>query len=276
MDSDNATSAASTQGRRSAMAWTLVIMSAFVVITAIVAVLAWVLTKSKRKSNVILKKERKLLNQEPLIVDESKVGVVRTGQPFALSLWMYLFDHQPTQEGKAIFIRQPNQNTLTGNPIIFLDSATNKLHVCVRTTTPLTTSVTNPATIQDIPNTPGRTPYVTVTVDYVPMQRWCNVVVVVQDYVLSVFLDGSIYAVENIYDASNTNATSRPMFAQSSGQAVIGKYSSQSATVHGFVSNVRFMQYAPTLNEVRKIYRSGPTDSWFSSFFTTWFRFSDE
>lgn len=262
----------------SSVAVILAVLSAVILISVIVAIVAWLLTRTKKTCKTLLKKERKLFNSNSLIVQEKKVGTSRMGQSYALSLWLYIFDFKPSDKGKLIFMRRSTNenNKLHGvTPIVFLDASTNKLHICALTNK--TTGTVVPTNLTDTIIKSNVNRYINVTIDYVPMQRWCNVTMVVQDYMLSVYLDGSLYAVESIYDAMPSASTPlRPLFEASMGDAVIGNDGrSLSSDVHGYVSNVKFMSYAPTIGEVERIARSGPTDSAMQRLFGSWFRFSD-
>jgi hypothetical protein len=116
-------------------------------------------------------------------------------------------------------------------------------------------------------------------VDYVPLQRWVNYTFTVQNNLLSVYQDGSLYTVSDLFDmidmtcpANQSNScTSRPLFSGVTGDMTIGNpttcpagepSSTNNSTcisdVNGFVSRVQFFNYALTSKQARQVYNAGP------------------
>jgi hypothetical protein len=254
---------------------TVIVVLTTMIIAVIIGYVAWRLTQRKMQTEKLVKTPRRLFDNFPLRITSSSIPATQNGQEFSVSMWVYLADFQPTALGKLLVMRQPGNSSGTGgggatpfqdaNPIVYVDPGSNRLYVCVRTNRKTGTAggLTEPTTLSDIAVIPrSSNPYIVITIDYVPMQRWVHVAFSVQDYLMTVYMDGSIYAVENLVDGTFSDPNTRPMFAGCRGEFVVGSPNSNvSADLRGFVSNVAFMNYAPTLEQVTTMYKYGPASS---------------
>jgi len=247
------------------------------IIAVVIGYVSWRLTQRKMQTYKLLKTPRRLFDNFPLRIPPSDVPATQNGQEFAVSMWVYMADFQPTALGKLLLLRQPGSTEKilgTGagaspfadaNPIVFVDPGSNRMYICVRTSrkTGSAGGLTEPSSLSDIPIIPrSSNPFIVITIDYVPMQRWVHVAFSVQDYLMTVYMDGSVYAVENLVDGTYSDPKMRPMFAGSRGEFVVGSPNSNlSADLRGFVSNIAFMNYAPTLEQVTTMYKSGPASN---------------
>ena len=242
-------------------------------IVVIIAYIVWRLNSSDLKSVKVLRNPRKLHNNKAFMYSASKLPAMTIGQQFSMSFWLYLTDFQTTSSPKVLLMRQaPSSGTTTtnslvgANPVVFLDSALNQMYVCIATTrSPQTT----PTTLNQLLNTEGKGAtnnwtYLYATVQYVPLQRWVNYTFTVQDNILTVFQDGSIYTVQSLFDmADPTNASApRPVFAACTGDISVGNVSkTMSGDATGFINNVEFFNYALNSNQVQTVYGNGPTST---------------
>lgn len=98
---------------------------------------------------------------------------------------------------------------------------------------------------------------VVATVDYVPLQRWVNISFVVQENLLTVYMDGDIYTVENIHDLYTPAVDAyRPVFAGQAGNVVVGDLDDRG--VPGYISRLQYFDYALNQDEIRAVYNGGP------------------
>lgn len=245
-------------------------------IVVIIAYIVWRLKSSDLHAVKVLTTPRRLQGNKAFTFPSSKLPAMTVGQQFSLSFWLYLTDFQPTSLPKLLVMRQPSTtngstNSLANaNPIVFMDQTLNQLYICVGTTrTPPSTKTT----LGQVISTSGKGnanswTYLFATVQYVPLQRWVNYTVTVQDNLLTVFADGSIYTVQSLYDMVDTTSTTpRPMFAACSGDIKVGNTSSTlSGDANGFVGNVLFFNYALGIEQVRSVYGQGPNagNGWLS------------
>lgn len=233
----------------------------FVIITLliIIAVIAFIVYKVSRndlKSVQTLKEPVKMFDRSggPFKFDGGKMPVTLNGQEFSFSFWMYLSEFTTTANYKLLFKRGGDGRTVSGSsPMVYLDSATNRMFVSVRTNqTPqsITTlaEVLNPATSRCL----------TASVEYVPLQRWMHYVVVVHDNLLTVYQDGDIYTVENVLELPSVSRGGRPVFAGVKGDLLVGPVSNTDST-RGYMGKLDYFNYALTPNDVRQLYEAGPT-----------------
>lgn len=88
----------------------------------------------------------------------------------------------------------------------------------------------------------------TMKIGYVPIQRWVNVVVVVDNEFITLFVDGEIHTVLNTV----------AVVATTEGELSIGAMSDMMG-FDGIISNVKFYNYSITVNDARMVYAGGPT-----------------
>jgi len=113
----------------------------------------------------------------------------------------------------------------------------------------------------------GTNQYLIMTIDYVPLQKWVNVALIIDNQMLSVYMDGEIYSVKSVDDfyAMNANmpkGATLPnlIIDKSDGDIYIGAnpQSSQNITINGYLSKLDFFTYAISSVDVKKIYDQGP------------------
>lgn len=271
------------------------IVAVFVVLTLlliviIIAYLVWRLNRSQMSSVKVLSDPTRLNNNRIPSFSASKLPSLSTGQSYSMSFWIYLTDFKPKTNGKLILWRNPGIASAGGavkftdaNPIVFLDPSVNSLYVSINTTRNMP-SGSNITSLSELisqgsgTNTSNKWKYLTGKVDYVPLQRWVNYTFTVQNNLLSVYQDGSLYTVSDLYDmidmtctpAMSTTCVARPLFAAVTGDLTIGNPTPSTCAsdatgnttciddVDGFVSRVQFFNYALTSKQARAVYFSGP------------------
>lgn len=154
------------------------------------------------------------------------------GKEFSYSFWMYV-ENFSTGSDKHVFSRGDN-------PIFVMDQLANQLKIYI--------AINANATF-DSRNDP--TKYKMIIVDYIPIQRWVNIVLVVDNEFLTVFLDGDINSVINL--------ESGQIVSNTTGSFTIASRSSLNS-IDGIMSNIKFFNYAVTVNDARALYASGPTN----------------
>ncbi len=252
----------------------------FVVILAVVAMLILVVVviyivslikTNKLQSRVLHDIAINLENQDaiPYQVDAAKMAIVDVGKEFTFSFWLYLQGvYEPTARHKLIFQRgNPRTEQDLGNfekqsnPIVFLDRRTNKMYIVVSTSA----VKTNINSYDNILKQDSQGKYISgflvTTIDYVPLQRWVNIVVVVKDSALFAYLDADMYSAISVSDLP---ITPRPLIQGTTGNAFIGD---KKAPIKGALSNTKYYNYALTQREIKNTYNEGPyPKSWLSWF----------
>lgn len=227
-----------------------------VLLVLIIAFIVWRIRRRDLKSVVIVRDPMRLYGSGvPFTVDKSRIPSTVNGQEYSYSFWVYLVQYDSSNTPIIVFGRGMQTGQVGGSPLVYLDKDTNKMYVSVAKNTALLTT--------GIDSVQASSDYVTAVIDYVPLQRWVNIAVVVQDYLMTVFMDGDIYTVSNVTDApdagsaaslTNTNTT-RAIFGPTSGDIIIGASSTQPKA---FLSQLQFFNFAMTQHDVRSRYAGGP------------------
>ena len=234
---------------------TLVVFAVATILLIIAAVvyIVYRMKRSNLKSTDIIDAPKRLFNMgSPFTYDAMRMPATSNGQEFSFSMWLYINDFTTTADHKLIFMRGGSPDSIgRATPIVFMDAQTNKLYVSVRTNQ--SPSLTSLANVLDR----ATSRYITGYIEYVPLQRWINLTFVVHDNLLTLYLDGDIYTVENLADF-NVPGSPRPVFAGLQGNATVGAIPGTNST-QGFVSKINFYNYALTLRDVQSVYEVGPT-----------------
>ena len=236
-------------------------------IVIIIAYIVWKLNRSDLSATTLVSVPTKLSGKVYDPIAASKLPVMNVGQEFSFSFWLYLADFQVTAVHKLVFMRNLASSTgsnmfKTMSPVVMIDKATNKMYICLLTNK---TPPVAPHSLDDILMATGANQsFLVAAIDYVPMQRWVNITFTTDTNLLSVFLDGSLYTVQSLYDmaAGSTPATT-PLFAACSGDVRVASFDDTSAPVSGFISNLMFYNYSLTASDSKSIYNRGP-DTGFS------------
>ena len=227
----------------------------FLLIILVVCYIAYRVRRKDLRSVSIVKSPRRLYEMtSPLFFDSDKLPSTLNGQEYSFSSWLYITDFVTTTDYKLIMMRGGNGTSIaSATPIMFMDNKTNKLYISIKTNQ--SSSVSRLSDVLD----KSISKYLTATVEYLPLQRWVQVAFVVQDNLLSVYLDGDMYTVENVYDF-NVPGTSRPVFAGTSGNAIVGNVPGTAST-QGFICKTEFFNYGLSQNDIRAIHDVGPVSS---------------
>lgn len=235
---------------------------ALIVILLLVLFIVWLVRKigNSGRTSVVLSTSVIPLKGggTPLTLDKAAAPPTINGQEFCYSFWLYLNSIDPSTQHKLLFLRSTDAVSsaatmvlANASPIVYLDQSTNKLYISIPTTNFSTLAA---AHLSDLVTYNGDA-VVTVTVDYVPLQRWVNVSFCVQDNMIVVYIDGDIYAV---YSIPEFDSSTRPVFNGTTGTVQIGDASNQ---IDGFVTKLTFMNYAITQRQASSMYRQGPAQA---------------
>lgn len=174
------------------------------------------------------------------IAADGSVPIPINGKEYSYSFWMHI-ENFITGNLKHVLSR--------GNSVAFLMSATtNQLEIFVSLGNTYVFDSDYTSNDQTNPENPK---YLRVVVDYIPIQRWVNVTLVVDNEFLTVFLDGDINTVVNL-PSGRIVGNSKGSFSISSR----GGFPS----IDGIISNVKFFNYAITVNDARALYGNGPSN----------------
>ena len=109
--------------------------------------------------------------------------------------------------------------------------------------------------------------YATFIIDYVPLQRWVNIIINVNNNMLALIMDGAIHStrVLNQDNSLCEDNSSSNLVSPTTGSVMIGNINEQNnlmPAANGFISKLQFFNYSlSTPQHIQKIYNAGPVDS---------------
>jgi hypothetical protein len=208
------------------------------------------------------------------------------GAEFSYSAWMYIESFNRTGKPQLVLYNGKGDSfSETISPVFYLDPEYVTLHVLLSTNKGARPSVPR-GSLENL-HKYRDCDFVRLSVDYVPMQRWVNVALVVDNEYIQLFFDGELRKViditdkeliENIHDelrglpkgadnlcendnvcckSENLCCGKRLMNTNTGKQLYIGKIGTDEV-FNGYLSKVQFFNYAITVDHAKIIYKSGP------------------
>jgi hypothetical protein len=167
---------------------------------------------------------------------------------FTYSFWVYLREvknvtdaNEDDPKPQLLFMRNNKDNFENANPVVYIENNTNTMKIALRTG-----DATGDDSLDDIYN--DDTNYEHFTIEYIPVKRWVNVMINVDNKRVTIFLDGEIVSTRILNNSvSETN-----------GDVYLGA-DSDITTPNALISKIQFYNYSiRTPNDIRKIYDDGP------------------
>lgn len=257
----------------------LVVLLVFVVV---IIYISFALKNSNLKGKMLIPKPIKLNELSvPYEVVSAEVPRPSVGREYSFSFWLYIENYEQTADHKLVFARTSNKGDLsTANPIVMMDRKDNRMYIVIKSQdsslpgsingiTRLTSVIDNNYFRKANP-VPTDNKHIIMEVDYVPLQRWVNIMFVVDNKIVTVFMDGEIYSVKSTDELKALKKpeidplTGKPkkenlIIDKTDGDILIGKNPiNDRHTVNGYLSNLSFSNYAMSLNQVKATYNGGP------------------
>jgi len=254
--------------------WIIILVVIAMIVLVLVVVYIVSMVKKNKLQNVVLQPNMIVMDNRSMVpysVPAGNMSLVSNGQEFSYSFWIYMGSSFNTTGQPKIILQRGNITTYAGstiqissgtNPIVLLDPTSNTMYFAVATSAVPATSMTPSQIIQRDPATGQFTSgYLVTYIDYIPLQRWVNIALVVKDTSLFVYMDADLYSVVTIADVTNSRNT-KPMLSGTSGNLTIGD------NVHytpGYMSLTRFYNYAIGQTDIQGMYNNGPVEAtWLS------------
>lgn len=239
-----------------------------VIMIIIVLITVYIIQKIRQGD----REESKLIEEEyiqldngssiPLVIESSKLPSPAQGTEYTYNFWMYLSDNYDSAAHHKILMYRGERDktsetggvgditisTPGASPIVVLDKNNNKLMIAVATS-----RVKSPMSISEIFRVKNRRDekYMTSVVDYVPLQKWVNITIMIIDNMMRIYLDGDIYSIVSTSEIENT-----PSILMSNTDLVI---SHPTANVKGFLAGLKYFNHSINQQKIRSIYRTGPS-----------------
>jgi len=254
--------------------WIIILIIVAMLVLVLIVIYIVQMVKKNKLQNVSLQAKMIALDDRsvvPLSIDASQMSLVTNGQEFSYTFWLILSSgYDSTSDYKMIMLRGNSVTTAglyssNANPIILLDKSTNKMYICIATSAVSGTSHSASSILSRDPVTNQfNSGYMISAIDYVPLQRWVYIGVVIQDTTLYVFIDGDLYSATTVYDVVGGVGGIRPVIKGTNGNVAIGD---KINTTPGYISKTQFFNYALTQTEMQSQYAAGPTPSSMLSIF---------
>lgn len=289
----------------------LIIVSLFIFLLIILWII-FSIKNSKLKGKILQDQPIKLDTiSESILITKDDIPTCQVGREYSYTFWMYLEDFAQTTGNspyKLIFFRGENTSLKSCNPIVFMDPITNKLYFAIKTQSSVIPD-TDPVSQSNSVNTnnsissqlsrlissnyflndklsidpnktiPSPNTHIILSIDYVPLQRWVNFAVVIDNKLITIYMDGEIYSVKGTdevkssrqaeYDSLNNNQqlNYNLIIDKTNGDVSLGQTSFNNNTINGYISNLQFFNYSIGANDMYYIYRNGPYSKHFLSNF---------
>jgi hypothetical protein len=170
------------------------------------------------------------------------------GNEFSYSFWVYVNSSTGNNSGsdKHVMSRMTNTDDVsTANPMFFIDSDSNKLYAYVSYS-----SANENVLVNHLPEMKADA----LVIDYLPIHRWLNIVLVVDNNYIQLFMDGELRQVK---DFSSNGITANKVPRPTQGNIVAGG-NENLTSFDGFISKVQCFNYALTLDHAKIVYKTGP------------------
>lgn len=232
------------------------IIAIVAVMIIIVIVTFWIVNKIRKGSksdNSLIKDKYIQMDDKGLIPKEISTSNLPSpviGNSLAYNFWLHLADnYDSTADHKIVFYR----GTMTGaildaSPIVAMDKYTNKMHIAFQTNASETGTIN-----QIIDNASKNEKYLYTSIEYIPLQRWVNICIMIQDNNLRVYLDGDIYSVVSTSDMTATSSGIK----NNENNLILGE-KNPGSQLKGHLANLQYFNYDISQGKIRNIYRKGP------------------
>lgn len=227
--------------------WSLILLLVTIAIT--IWVIVYVFNEyntSNLVTTTLLKDPFKVGNDVVTNVTENKaLPAAKNGNEFSVSFWT--------------FVENETSDSTIGPKLIlgFMDSALNS-----GTSSPLfkMESGTNEFTVQLLSVT-EREQHI-IKGGYLPMQRWVNITLVIENNFIQLYVDGEL---RNVQDVDQTVKISGNIYIGGTAGVVAESGATVNAaithSINGYISKIQAFNYALTIDHVKIVYRKGPLAS---------------
>jgi hypothetical protein len=216
------------------------------------------------KSTTLVPDPVYLFDTTPAAFASSKLPALN-GREYAVSFWMYSAG-VPNQTGGVHqeFITFKGAGGLPALSVV-QDKQKNRVYFVALTDANNTeSSGTSATTLVDayLSSSGTTTNHVIIPVDYVPLQRWVNLCMVVDQDVVTVYMDGDIYNVHVTSQQVGGTTSKRSIVRDpTGGDVVFNNSGGSSGKVRAYISRLQFFNYALSVYHTKSIYNAGPTSA---------------
>ena len=212
------------------------------VLVIVIGVIYIILKNDGRKMYMVFPEVMTLPAKQEFLQNDTEAPTTPFGREYSYSFWMYVKDSPQTSEKKILFRRGPADAPTF---MAYVDAEDAKLNVLVK--------MHNIDKNSGIDFERDTCSYRAITLDYIPIQRWINILVTIDNDVITLYVDGQIYKVLNTRRIDNCNKTT---VTKPTGKFMLGNYGS--SNIDGWIAKVQYFNYSLTASRARAIYAAGP------------------
>lgn len=185
--------------------------------------------------------------------------ILNNGNEYSFSYWFYIDDFKVTTNPKLIMCAGSSASLADSGMIMYVDPSYTKMHLLMKTNA--TETIVD--SLVDIHNNviseaaPEKCSFFRMEVPYIPVSRWINFTVVVDDNYIQLFMDGELrQVIDTTEQVTNCGSLNMDKFLGSynfySGKPTNGE------KLDGFISKMKFFNYALTVDHAKMVYKTGP------------------
>jgi hypothetical protein len=230
-----------------------------------------------------------------ILITNSAIPETTVGREYTYSFWIYIDSLKTTYttdpnktilpQDQTIFYRSADSTFGSANPVVFMDGLSNKMYFAIKTEDSTLTDGgdvsynDNPYYIRSMNyylnpdlkiandgSTNNINKHILLNIDYVPLQRWVNIAMVVDNKIVTLFVDGEIYSVRSSEEFSSMREPDRDVrgniisvnkvIDKTAGNLYIG---GKTYYPNAYLSKVNFFNYAVDIYTIKRLYNQGPT-----------------
>jgi hypothetical protein len=287
-----------------------VMVGAFMIVLLMVLYMIYLIRNRNFGKQVIIK------NMINIVDNKNKDLVIKssTTNSATYSYWIYIASFVPMGSAskpalvwmgtskydiKSTNTSDKNATANAQTPIVSMDNSTNRMYASFYLNDLGSTSVNEGKTynldaLKPSPDNPigdmrdsisNPVQYLTIPIDYVPLQRWVHYAIVVNQSMITIYQDAQVYAVRASSDLEGynkvgrpNNGTTRPMFANAVPETILTMNPSNDSQANTktkfmftntqqqnvYLSSFNFYNYAMAQSDIQKEYSKGPrsTTAW--------------
>ena len=182
---------------------------------------------------------------------------LNNGNEYSFSYWLFVDEFKASASPKLVLTAGEGATIESANIIMYLDPEYTKMNFLMKTTT--STPTTDLAEIHNNFDTGYNCNFFKMEVPYVPISRWINITVVVDDNYIQLFMDGELRQVIDTSEATTCSSNAQMIMQTLSGSTnfYAGK-PPNCERMDGFISKLKFFNYALTIDHAKMVYKTGP------------------
>lgn len=179
---------------------------------------------------------------------------LHNGNEYSLSYWLYIDDFVNTSNPKLITFAANSASIADSSMIMYMDPSYVKMNLLLRTS-----SASGVSTNLNSIHTSTACNFYRAAVPYIPVSRWMNVTVVVDNFYIQLFIDGELrHVIDTNESFTNGTTACRTNITNTIGRNFYAGSPSGGEHVQGFISKMKFFNYALTLDHAKMLYKTGP------------------